>query len=233
MSARRNTFCSHRASPRPLHACTSRHCTVTAGNLTSYLEALHSSGAATADHTTLLLNCYTKTRDNDKLRSFIRGEGSAARGGQHAAASSSGKAAADAPGSSAASSSTLTFDVRTAIAVLRDAGCGDEALYLAEQQGEHDLVLAILAEDSGLIEPEGDAGAAAASTAPGDASGQAPSTESVVVTAKSAAATAALARGALAAIAYIRRLPFVEAEFYCRCVCIPCCSRWTPRLMMC
>ena len=31
-------------------------------NLTSYLGALHEKGIAKADHTTLLLNCYTKVR---------------------------------------------------------------------------------------------------------------------------------------------------------------------------
>ena len=30
------------------------------GNLSTYLEALHAAGAAGSDHTTLLLNCYTK-----------------------------------------------------------------------------------------------------------------------------------------------------------------------------
>lgn len=40
-------------------------------SLTSYLEALHTYGLASADHTTLLLNCYTKLKDVDKLDSFI------------------------------------------------------------------------------------------------------------------------------------------------------------------
>ena len=40
-------------------------------NLTSYLKALHERGMANADHTTLLLNCYTKLRDNDQLDKFI------------------------------------------------------------------------------------------------------------------------------------------------------------------
>eukprot|EP00750_Incisomonas_marina_P018901 INCI3169.1.p1 GENE.INCI3169.1~~INCI3169.1.p1 ORF type:complete len:522 (+),score=112.23 INCI3169.1:308-1873(+) len=42
-------------------------------NLTFYLEELHKAGA-TADHTTLLLNCYTKLKEERKLRQFIRGE---------------------------------------------------------------------------------------------------------------------------------------------------------------
>jgi hypothetical protein len=45
------------------------------GNLTTYLQALHESADAptlvTADHTTLLLNCYTKLKDVAKLDEFL------------------------------------------------------------------------------------------------------------------------------------------------------------------
>lgn len=34
-------------------------------------------GKASADHTTLLLNCYTKLKDVDKLDNFLRGSGAA------------------------------------------------------------------------------------------------------------------------------------------------------------
>lgn len=40
-------------------------------NLTTYLQALHKQGYATEDHTTLLLNCYTKLDKTDKLKEFI------------------------------------------------------------------------------------------------------------------------------------------------------------------
>lgn len=40
-------------------------------NLTAFLEALHSRGEATADHTTLLLNCYTKLKVVAKLDAFL------------------------------------------------------------------------------------------------------------------------------------------------------------------
>lgn len=40
-------------------------------NLTNYLEALHHARLANADHTTLLLNCYTKLKDVHKLDAFI------------------------------------------------------------------------------------------------------------------------------------------------------------------
>ena len=40
-------------------------------NLTAYLQALHRKGLASEDHTTLLLNCYTKLKDSAKLDEFI------------------------------------------------------------------------------------------------------------------------------------------------------------------
>eukprot|EP01132_Coremiostelium_polycephalum_P001153 gene1153-1462_t len=41
-------------------------------NLTSYIQALHEKNLANADHTTLLLNCYTKLKDVKKLDHFIK-----------------------------------------------------------------------------------------------------------------------------------------------------------------
>lgn len=40
-------------------------------NLTAYLQALHKQQLATVDHTTLLLNCYTKLKMVDQLDEFI------------------------------------------------------------------------------------------------------------------------------------------------------------------
>ena len=40
-------------------------------NLTKYLQALHKAQRATEEHTTLLLNCYTKLKDVSKLDEFI------------------------------------------------------------------------------------------------------------------------------------------------------------------
>ncbi|WFD19490.1 Vacuolar protein sorting-associated protein 11 [Malassezia caprae] len=42
--------------------------------LTHYLEVLHQRGRAQADHTTLLLNCYTKLRHMDALDAFVRAD---------------------------------------------------------------------------------------------------------------------------------------------------------------
>lgn len=40
-------------------------------NLTLFLQALHERNKATPDHTTLLLNCYTKLKDENKINEFI------------------------------------------------------------------------------------------------------------------------------------------------------------------
>ena len=41
-------------------------------NLIEYLEELHEHDKATVDHTTLLLNCYAKLKDTEKLETFIK-----------------------------------------------------------------------------------------------------------------------------------------------------------------
>ena len=65
-------------------------------NLTLYLEALHERHYAGPDHTTLLLNCYTKLKEEDRLRRFIRSEKQ--------------EAAAPVPASGAAAGSTPPFN---------------------------------------------------------------------------------------------------------------------------
>ncbi|KAL9113786.1 MAG: hypothetical protein Q9227_002231 [Pyrenula ochraceoflavens] len=87
-------------------------------NLIEYLEELHDHDKATADHTTLLLNCYAKLKDTEKLDAFIK-----------------------APGE-------LKFDLETAISMCRQGGYFEQAAYLATKHGENDLVVDILIEDS-------------------------------------------------------------------------------------
>jgi vacuolar protein sorting-associated protein 11 len=87
-------------------------------NLIEYLEELHDHEKATADHTTLLLNCYAKLKDTEKLDAFIR-----------------------APGE-------LKFDLETAISMCRQGGYFEQAAYLAIKHGENSLVVDILIEDS-------------------------------------------------------------------------------------
>lgn len=86
-------------------------------NLTTYLQALHQKGVANADHTTLLLNCFAKSKDLEKLNEFIH------------------------------SNAELNFDVETAIKVCRQAGYHEHALELAKKHNEHKWYLKILLED--------------------------------------------------------------------------------------
>ncbi|KIH90744.1 hypothetical protein SPBR_00111 [Sporothrix brasiliensis 5110] len=87
-------------------------------NLIEYLEELHEHHRATADHTTLLLNCYAKLKDIDKLEAFIKSPGD------------------------------LKFDLDTAIAMCRQGGYYEQAVYLAKQHSENELVVDILVEDA-------------------------------------------------------------------------------------
>lgn len=98
-------------------------------NLTRYLQALHEKGRANTDHTTLLLNCYTRLKDVAKLDEFVK---------QSDAGASAG----------AAGSGGLSFDVPTAINVCRQANYYDHALYLARKHRQHALYLAIQVEDT-------------------------------------------------------------------------------------
>ncbi|KAG9302922.1 hypothetical protein G9A89_022339 [Geosiphon pyriformis] len=86
-------------------------------NLVNYLQELHSHNLANADHTTLLLNCYTKLKDVARLDQFIKTD------------------------------NELTFDLETAIKVCRQAGYYEHAVYLAKKFDEHDLYLKIQIED--------------------------------------------------------------------------------------
>ncbi|KAI5310739.1 hypothetical protein KEM55_002698 [Ascosphaera atra] len=91
-------------------------------NLIEYLEELHYHSLATADHTTLLLNCYAKLKDTSKLDSFIKEPGE------------------------------FNFDLETAIQMCRQGGYFEQAAYLAKRHGESALVVDILVEDSNKYE---------------------------------------------------------------------------------
>lgn len=90
-------------------------------NLTAYMEAIHEQGKANEDHTTLLINCYTKLKESDKLKQFIHSD---EEGTRH-----------------------LKFDATNAINVLRSANCHQEALYLAKKHNLYDFYIKILCED--------------------------------------------------------------------------------------
>eukprot|EP00092_Neocalanus_flemingeri_P014689 GFUD01015851.1.p1 GENE.GFUD01015851.1~~GFUD01015851.1.p1 ORF type:complete len:1126 (+),score=262.45 GFUD01015851.1:53-3430(+) len=89
-------------------------------NLTAYLQALHRKGLASEDHTTLLLNCYTKLKDCSKLDEFIMTK-----------------------------DREVDFDVDIAINVCRQAGYCKHAMALAEKHQKHDLYLKIVLENEG------------------------------------------------------------------------------------
>lgn len=94
-------------------------------NLTMYLATLHRRGSPTPDHTTLLLNCYTKLGDRSKLNEFINAKKGGAQGGKE-----------------------FSFDVDTAIRVCREANLMEEARTLARQSGKHGIYLDILIEEA-------------------------------------------------------------------------------------
>mmetsp|Transcript_24 Transcript_24/g.67 ORF Transcript_24/g.67 Transcript_24/m.67 type:complete len:963 (-) Transcript_24:145-3033(-) len=91
-------------------------------NLTRYLEELHSARQANADHTTLLLNCYTKLKDISKLDAFISLN-------------------------STEDGEEPKFDTETAVRVCRAAGFYEHALHVALQANEPNWYLDVLVED--------------------------------------------------------------------------------------
>ncbi|XP_066993542.2 vacuolar protein sorting-associated protein 11 homolog [Anabrus simplex] len=90
--------------------------------LTTYLQALHKQGLATGDHTTLLLNCYTKLNNTEKLKEFIMTK-----------------------------DREVDFDVEIAIKVCRNAS-PEDALILARKHHKHDWYLKIQIEDRACYE---------------------------------------------------------------------------------
>lgn len=89
------------------------------GNLTVYLEALHKKSYASHEHTRLLLNCYSKLKDDRQLKQFIESY----------------------------EEDSIKFDVEIAIKVLRDAGSYELALYLAKKHQKHEFFFRIQIED--------------------------------------------------------------------------------------
>ncbi|KAF8656018.1 hypothetical protein AX16_002806, partial [Volvariella volvacea WC 439] len=98
-------------------------------SLVNYLQELHNLGLANADHTTLLLNTYTKLKDVSRLDTFIKTESRRAKDGED--------------------KDELPFDLDTAIRVCRQAGYYDHASYLAKKYERHEDFLRIQIEDAG------------------------------------------------------------------------------------
>uniref|UniRef100_A0A182QH22 Vacuolar protein sorting-associated protein 11 homolog n=1 Tax=Anopheles farauti TaxID=69004 RepID=A0A182QH22_9DIPT len=91
--------------------------------LTDYLQTIHAQGRATADHTTLLLNCFTRLDRTAQLKEFLKND-----------------------------QKSNLFDIDVAIKVCRDASYVEEALQLAKAHRKHDACLSILTEDMGQHE---------------------------------------------------------------------------------
>jgi len=94
-------------------------------------------GLANSDHTTLLLNTYTKLKDVARLDSFIKTE------------SKRSDLAAAGDGDYSEKQRELPFDLDTAIRVCRQAGYFDHASYLAKKYDRHEDYLRIQIEDAG------------------------------------------------------------------------------------
>ncbi|KAG2019698.1 vacuolar membrane protein, variant 2 [Coprinopsis cinerea AmutBmut pab1-1] len=100
-------------------------------NLVTYLQELHTLGLANSDHTTLLLNTYTKLKDVARLDSFIKAESRRSDTGH--------------------GEEELPFDLDTAIRVCRQAGYFEHASYLARKYERHEDYLRIQVEDAGNV----------------------------------------------------------------------------------
>ena len=94
-------------------------------------------GLANSDHTTLLLNTYTKLKDVARLDSFIKTE------------SKRSDLAAAGDGDYPGKQQELPFDLDTAIRVCRQAGYFEHASYLAKKYERHEDYLRIQIEDAG------------------------------------------------------------------------------------
>lgn len=87
--------------------------------LTDYLQSLHNHGQASADHTTLLLNCFTRLDKTKQLKEFLKLDIDIKK---------------------------LSYDIDVAIRVCRNS-CKQQALDLAKKHGKHDACISILTED--------------------------------------------------------------------------------------
>ncbi|CEH17819.1 Vacuolar assembly/sorting protein PEP5/VPS11 [Ceraceosorus bombacis] len=111
-------------------------------HLTTYLQELHARGQANSDHTTLLLNCYTKLKDVASLDRFIKRPVTRKQPGQ------------DDTGDDVFHESDvdqdrdeLPFDLATAMQVCRQAGYHGHAAYLAKRYHRHEEYLQIQLDD--------------------------------------------------------------------------------------
>lgn len=133
-------------------------------NLIMYLEKLHERGLASKDHTTLLLTCYTKTKDESKINHFVENDpkatrtgltpGSVNKSGPNVQAANSGSAPGGSNGTSAPATAPTpltikqafdegSFDVLTAVSILQGSGFIEHALRLALRHRLHQSYIQI------------------------------------------------------------------------------------------
>lgn len=91
--------------------------------LSTYLQALHEKRLATPDHTTLLVNCFTRLNKTVKLEEFF----------------------------DLYNTNDLSFDVETAANVCRETMAYDQALMLTEKSKKHTIHIDILLNDLNSI----------------------------------------------------------------------------------
>jgi hypothetical protein len=120
----------------------------------TYLQELHSLGLANSDHTTLLLNTYTKLGDMPRLDAFIKSSSTSLKSQAQAQGNAAGnlnlnEKAPYADEKSGEGQDSLPFDLDTAIRVCRQAGYFEHAAYLAKKYQRHEDFLRIMVEDVG------------------------------------------------------------------------------------
>ncbi|CAI5480653.1 unnamed protein product [Closterium sp. Yama58-4] len=128
--------------------------------LARYLERLHDKGVATPDHTTLLINCFSRLKDVSKLDAFVRAGFDSPSSDTHPIEppttttpkpSSTPSSASNLPLSlslpHSSSSPSLPYDPDTVIQVCCSAGYYNQALFVAQRTAKHSAYLKILVED--------------------------------------------------------------------------------------
>ncbi|CAI7755503.1 unnamed protein product [Closterium sp. NIES-53] len=131
--------------------------------LARYLERLHDKGVATPDHTTLLINCFSRLKDVSKLDAFVRAGFDAPSSNTHSIdpATAATPKPSSAPSSAStlplslslslphtsSASPTLPYDPDTVIQVCCSAGYYNQALFVSQRAAKHSAYLKILVED--------------------------------------------------------------------------------------
>ena len=156
--------------------------------LAAFLEALHAAGAASADHTTLLVSCYAAAREVGKLTAFLR-EATGGSGGSGGGGGGRGRPPPP--------PSHIALDAAAAFEACASAGLVDQALMVAAAAGEHAWYVGALLDSAA-------GGGGGGGEGSGSGSGSAPATAAATTTPPLPSPLSAAADRALA---YIDALP--------------------------